>query len=35
MRRIWEEDRVEEEPIMEIVYRWLIANAPVPKAPPA
>ena len=27
MRRIWEEDRVEEEPIMEIVYRWLIANA--------
>jgi len=28
MRRIWEEDRVEEEPIMEIVYRWLIANAP-------
>ena len=29
MRRIWEEDRIEEEPIMEIVYRWLIANAPV------
>lgn len=28
MRRIWEEDRVEEEPIMEIVYRWLIAHAP-------
>jgi aminoglycoside phosphotransferase (APT) family kinase protein len=28
MRRIWEEDRIEEEPIMEIVYRWLIANAP-------
>ena len=28
MRRIWEEDRVEEEPIMEIVYRWLIDNAP-------
>jgi aminoglycoside phosphotransferase (APT) family kinase protein len=28
LRRIWEEDRVEEEPIMEIVYRWLIANAP-------
>lgn len=28
MRRVWEEDRVEEEPIMEIVYRWLIANAP-------
>lgn len=27
MRRIWEEDRVEEEPIMEIVYRWLVANA--------
>jgi aminoglycoside phosphotransferase (APT) family kinase protein len=29
IRRIWEEDRIEEEPIMEIVYRWLIANAPV------
>jgi aminoglycoside phosphotransferase (APT) family kinase protein len=29
LRRIWEEDRIEEEPIMEIVYRWLIANAPV------
>jgi aminoglycoside phosphotransferase (APT) family kinase protein len=28
MRRIWEEDRVEEEPIMEIVYRWLMDNAP-------
>lgn len=27
-RRIWEEDRVEEEPVMEIVYRWLIENAP-------
>jgi len=29
LRRVWEEDRVEEEPVMEIVYRWLIANAPV------
>jgi aminoglycoside phosphotransferase (APT) family kinase protein len=28
LRRVWEEDRVEEEPIMEIAYRWLIANAP-------
>ncbi|GGZ04038.1 phosphotransferase family protein [Novosphingobium colocasiae] len=28
IRRVWEEDRVEEEPILEIVYRWLIANAP-------
>ena len=28
MRRIWEEDRVDEEPIMEIIYRWLIDNAP-------
>lgn len=28
MRRIWEEDRVEEEPILEVVYRWLVANAP-------
>ena len=28
LRRIWEEDRVEEEPVMDIVYRWLVANAP-------
>jgi aminoglycoside phosphotransferase (APT) family kinase protein len=28
IRRIWEEDRIEEEPILEIVYRWLVANAP-------
>lgn len=28
IRRVWEEDRVEEEPILEIVYRWLIENAP-------
>jgi aminoglycoside phosphotransferase (APT) family kinase protein len=28
MRRIWEEDRIEEEPVMEIIYRWLIDNAP-------
>jgi len=28
-RRIWEEDRVEEEPVMAIVYKWLIRNAPV------
>ena len=28
MRRVWEEDRVEEEPVMELVYRWLIRNAP-------
>jgi aminoglycoside phosphotransferase (APT) family kinase protein len=27
-RRVWEEDRVEEEPLLEIVYRWLIENAP-------
>jgi len=27
-RRIWEEDRLEEEPIMEIVYSWLVRNAP-------
>lgn len=27
-RRIWEEDRIEEEPIMAIVYKWLIRNAP-------
>lgn len=28
MRRVWEEDRVEEEPVLEVVYRWLVANAP-------
>ena len=28
LRRLWEEDRLEEEPIMEIVYKWLIKNAP-------
>lgn len=28
MRRVWEEDRVEEEPVLEVVYRWLIDNAP-------
>jgi aminoglycoside phosphotransferase (APT) family kinase protein len=27
-RRIWEEDRVEEEPVMAVVYKWLIRNAP-------
>lgn len=27
-RRIWEEDRIEEEPLMEVVYKWLIRNAP-------
>lgn len=28
LRRIWEEDRIEEEPVMELTYRWLVANAP-------
>ncbi|EZP73201.1 phosphotransferase family protein [Novosphingobium resinovorum] len=27
-RRIWEEDRIEEEPFLEVVYQWLIAHAP-------
>lgn len=27
-RRIWEEDRIEEEPLLAVVYKWLIANAP-------
>lgn len=27
-RRIWEEDRIEEEPFMAVIYNWLIANAP-------
>ena len=28
LRRIWEEDRIEEEPLMELAYQWLVANAP-------
>ncbi len=28
LRRIWEEDRLEEEPIMEVAYKWLIKHAP-------
>lgn len=28
VRRMWEEDRLEEEPIMEVVYKWLIKHAP-------
>ena len=28
LRRLWEEDRLEDEPLMEIVYKWLIKNAP-------
>lgn len=27
-RRIWEEDRIEEEPVMALVYEWLVRNAP-------
>jgi aminoglycoside phosphotransferase (APT) family kinase protein len=27
-RRVWEEDRYEDEPLMEVAYRWLIRNAP-------
>jgi len=27
-RRIWEEDRLEDEPLMAVVYKWLIRNAP-------
>lgn len=27
IRRIWEEDRIEEEPVLELVYRWLIDHA--------
>jgi aminoglycoside phosphotransferase (APT) family kinase protein len=27
-RRIWEEDRIEDEPVMAIVHKWLICNAP-------
>ena len=27
-RRIWEEDRIEEEPVMAVIHKWLVANAP-------
>ena len=27
-RRIWEEDRLEEEPLMAVVHKWLVAHAP-------
>ena len=27
-RRVWEEDRYEDEPLMEAAYRWLVINAP-------
>ena len=27
-RRIWEEDRLEDEPVMAVVYKWLIKHAP-------
>jgi len=28
-RRVWEEDRREDEPLMEFAYQWLVANAPI------
>ena len=28
VRRFWEEDRIEDEPLMEVVYKWLRRNAP-------
>jgi aminoglycoside phosphotransferase (APT) family kinase protein len=27
-RRVWEEDREQDDPLMEVAYRWLIRNAP-------
>jgi len=27
-RRVWEEDRPEDNPLINIAYRWLVANAP-------
>ncbi len=27
-RRIWEEDRIEDEPLLAVIHQWLIANAP-------
>lgn len=29
-RRVWEEDRQEDEPLMEVTYQWLLRNAPAP-----
>jgi aminoglycoside phosphotransferase (APT) family kinase protein len=28
-RRVWEEDRFDDEPLMELAYQWLIRNAPM------
>jgi aminoglycoside phosphotransferase (APT) family kinase protein len=28
-RRVWEEDRRDDEPLMEFAYQWLLANAPI------
>jgi len=28
-RRVWEEDREADDPLMEYAYQWLVANAPV------
>jgi aminoglycoside phosphotransferase (APT) family kinase protein len=27
-RRVWEEDRQDDDPLMEFAYQWLVANAP-------
>src|SRR3546814_16716881 len=27
-RRVWEEDREEDDPLVELAYQWLIKNAP-------
>lgn len=27
-RRVWEEDRQDDDPLMEFAYQWLLANAP-------
>jgi aminoglycoside phosphotransferase (APT) family kinase protein len=27
-RRVWEEDREEDDPLMEVAYHWLVRNAP-------
>ena len=29
-RRVWEEDRQEDDPLMEATYQWLVRNAPAP-----
>src|SRR3546814_16668007 len=29
-RRVWEEDREEDDPLVQLAYQWLLQNAPPP-----